>query len=226
MLLVSAPPIGLFAISQPVPGPERGAARMNAALPQPAPRDPEPDRDQAGLIAAMAGGDRAALGRLYDALGRPLYALAYRILNDSAEAQDVVHDAFVQLWQKAGEFDPARGSAFTWAATLVRNRAIDRVRMRQRRAEILQESAAEIHPPAADDGTNSADAAWLREKASAVRAALGALAPEQRTAIELAFFSGLTQQQIAAQLNEPLGTIKARIRRGLLKLRERLPAHL
>jgi RNA polymerase sigma-70 factor (ECF subfamily) len=226
MLLTSAPPVGLFAISPPSREGEPEGARMNVAAPQPAPAGSGPEGDPGALIAAMARGDRAALGRLYDSLGRPLYSLAYRILNDAAEAQDVVHDAFLQLWQKAGEFDAARGTAFTWAATLVRNRAIDRVRMRQRRAEILHESAAEIHPPAAEEETSSADAAWLREKAVAVRAALGALAPEQRTAIELAFFSGLTQQEIAAQLNEPLGTIKARIRRGLLKLRERLPAHL
>lgn len=198
---------------------------MSLAVTKPAATGPDPDRDQAGLIAAMARGDRAALGALYDLLGRPLYSLAYRVLNDPTEAQDVVQDAFLQLWQKAADFDPARGSAFTWAATLVRNRAIDRVRMRRRRAEILEQSAAEIQP-ATNSEPDSADAAWLREKATAVRAALGALPAEQRSAIELAFFSGLTQQEIAARLSEPLGTIKARIRRGLLKLRDTLPSQL
>lgn len=225
MLLASAPPLGLFAISPPSPEAEPRPARMSVAATKPEASGPDPERDQAGLVAAMARGDRAALGSLYDLLGRPLYSLAYRVLNDPAEAQDVVQDAFVQLWQKAADFDPARGSAFAWAATLVRNRAIDRVRMRRRRAEILQESAAEIHPPT-HDAPDSADAAWLREKAAAVRAALGALPAEQRAAIELAFFSGLTQQEIADQLKEPLGTIKARIRRGLLKLRDTLPAQL
>lgn len=186
----------------------------------------DPARQQAELVAAMAAGDRAALGRLYDLLGRPLYSLAYRVLNDSAEAQDIVHDVFIQLWQKAADFDPARGTVFAWAATLVRNRSIDRVRMRQRRAEILHDSATDIHPPAAGDEADSADTLWLQEKATAVRAALGALAPDQRRAIELAFFGGLTQQQISEQLQEPLGTIKARIRRGLLKLREALPSRL
>lgn len=186
----------------------------------------DPARLQAQLVMAMAGGDKQALGRLYDLLGRPLYSLAYRVLNDSAESQDVVHDVFIQLWQKAADFDPDRGSVFAWAATLVRNRSIDRVRMRQRRAEILHDSAADIHPPVAGDDGDSGDTLWLQEKAAAVRSALGALAPDQRRAIELAFFGGLTQQQISEQLQEPLGTIKARIRRGLLKLREALPSRL
>jgi len=187
----------------------------------------EPAREHAGLLQAMARGDKAALARLYDLLSRPLYALALRVTSDAAEAQDVVQDVFLQLWHKAADYSPARGSVFSWAATLTRNRAIDRVRMRKRRSEIVQTSAADIYggDTGASDAT-SADQLWVAEKATAVRQALSSLAPEQKAALELAYFSGLTQQEIAARLQEPLGTVKARIRRGLMKLREILSARL
>jgi RNA polymerase sigma-70 factor (ECF subfamily) len=183
-------------------------------------------REHAALLEAMARGDKTALARLYDLLAKPLYSLAFRVLNDAGESQDVVQDVFLQMWHKAATYDTSRGSVFAWAATLTRNRAIDRVRMRKRRAELLAESAPDLQPAAVGNDTDSAGSLWLREKAGAVRTALAALAPDQQKAIELAFFSGLTQQEIAARLNEPLGTIKARIRRGLLKLREILPARL
>jgi RNA polymerase sigma-70 factor (ECF subfamily) len=183
-------------------------------------------RQQAELLRAMARGDKSALAGLYDSLGKPLYSLAYRVLNDASEAQDVVQDVFLQMWNKAATYDTSRGSVFGWAATLTRNRAIDRVRMRKRRAELLAESAQDLQPAAAAGDGDSAASLWIREKAGAVRSALTQLAPDQQKAIELAFFSGLTQQEIAAKLDEPLGTIKARIRRGLLKLRETLPGLL
>lgn len=182
--------------------------------------------EQATLLAAMARGDKTALARLYDSLAKPLYSLAFRVLNDASESQDIIQDVFLQLWHKAGDYDTSRGSVFSWAATLTRNRAIDRVRMRKRRDELLADSAGELQPAASTGDTDSAGSLWAQEKAGAVRTALTRLAPDQRTAIELAYFSGLTQQEIAARLNEPLGTIKARIRRGLLQLRETLPARL
>lgn len=201
---------------------------MRPAMPTPGMDEPptDPARHHAELAAAMARGDKAALGKLYDLLAKPLYSLALRVTGDAAEAQDVVQDVFLQLWHKATDYQPERGSYFSWAATLTRNRALDRIRMRKRRAEIVQESAPDIHPPAHAGETDSADALWLREKAGAVRHALTSLGDEQRTAIELAFFRGLTQQQIAEQLGEPLGTVKARIRRGLLRLRETLASRL
>jgi RNA polymerase sigma-70 factor (ECF subfamily) len=183
-------------------------------------------RGQAELLAAIARGEKTALAALYDSLSRPLYSLAYRILGDDAETKDVVQDVFLQIWRKAGTFDPARGSVFGWAATLTRNRAVDRVRMRKRRAEILAESAADLQPSPLSGNLDSGASLWHQEKARAVRSALGQLAPEQQKAIELAFFSGLTQLQISAKLNEPLGTVKARIRRGLLKLKETLSSQL
>jgi RNA polymerase sigma-70 factor (ECF subfamily) len=183
-------------------------------------------REQAALLAAMARGDKAALARLYDTLAKPLYSLAFRVTSDATESQDIIQEVFLQLWHKAAAYDTGRGSVFSWAATLTRNRAIDRVRMRTRRAELLAASAADLLPAAPAGAADSAGSLWLQEKAGAVRAALGQLAPDQRKAIELAYFSGLTQEEIAARLNEPLGTIKARVRRGLLKLREILPSRL
>jgi RNA polymerase sigma-70 factor (ECF subfamily) len=183
-------------------------------------------REQARLVAAMARGDKTALASLYDQLAGPLYSLAIRMLGDAGEAQDLVQDIFLQLWRTADTYETGRGSVFSWAATLIRNRAIDRIRMRQRRGELLAQAAPDLQPAAPGGDTDSAGSLWLREKADAVRAALAELPGDQRQAIEFAYFSGLTQQEISARLNEPLGTIKARIRRGLLKLRDRLPARL
>lgn len=224
MLLATTRPFALLEIAPTW----RGAAscgRMTNALPVQSAGDDQ-GREQARLLAAMARGDKTALARLYDSLSRPLYSLALRVLNDTSEAQDIVQDVFLQMWQKAASYDTSRGSVFGWAATLTRNRAIDRVRMRTRRAELLAESAPELQPNSPAGDADSAASLWVQEKAAAIRTALTQLAPDQQQAIELAFFSGLTQQQIAARLNEPLGTIKARIRRGLLKLRETLPARL
>lgn len=214
----------LFAVSSPRREPER-VARMTKPDSSPSAGD-EQSQEQARLLAAMAKGDKSALGRLYDSLSRPLYSLAFRIINDNAEAQDIVQDVFLQIWQKASTYDTSRGSVFGWAATLTRNRAIDRVRMRKRRTELLAESAPDLQPAPLSGDLDSGASMWIREKATAVRNALGQLAPDQQKAIELAFFSGLTQLQIADKLNEPLGTIKARIRRGLLKLKETLPTRL
>lgn len=183
-------------------------------------------QEQARLLAAMAIGEQAALAQLYDSLAKPLYSLAFRVLNNASEAQDVVQDVFVQLWKKASSYEQSRGSVFSWAVTLTRNRAIDRVRMRKRRAELLAESAPDIQPMNLNGGHDSAHSLWLQEKAEAVRGALAQLGPDQQKAIELAYFSGLTQQEIAVTLKAPLGTIKARIRRGLRQLREIIPFHL
>ncbi|WP_164976118.1 sigma-70 family RNA polymerase sigma factor [Oleiharenicola lentus] len=189
------------------------------------PNGDDRQQEQARLVAAMAKGDKQAMAALYDQLSGPLYSLAIRMLGDATEAQDLTQDIFIQLWRTAASYDAGRGSVFSWAVTLTRNRAIDRIRMRQRRSEILSTAAPDLQPAPAGEA-DSAGSLWLREKSAAVRAALAELAPDQQEAIELAFFGGLTQQEIAQRLKEPLGTIKARIRRGLLKLKDRLPARL
>lgn len=203
----------------------RGRLHMIDAAQNPSPGEREQEDNR--LMLRMARGDRTAFAELYDRFSRPLYATALRVVNDASEAQDIVHDAFIALWEKAASFDTTRGSPFAWAVTLVRNRAIDRVRMRRRRSELLAESAPEDLGYDEDSAAAGAgEFAALGDDASAVRAAVATLPPEQKRALELAFFSGLTQQQIAEQLREPLGTVKARIRRGLLKLRDSLPRRL
>jgi RNA polymerase sigma-70 factor (ECF subfamily) len=199
---------------------------MSSVSLQPEPLEPR-ERVDARLMQRIAQRDHQALGELYDRFSRPLFATAMRVLRDSTDAQDVVHDAFVTLWEKAATFDTARGSAFSWAVTLVRNRSIDLVRMRRRRAELLAKSVPDDLGYIEESPTNSGgETAALDDEARAIRAAVGALPLEQKRALELAFFGGLTQEEISQKLSEPIGTVKARIRRGLLKLRESLARRL
>jgi RNA polymerase sigma-70 factor, ECF subfamily len=205
---------------------DRGT-RMNMIGAAPTPPPGERQQEDSRLMSRMAQGDKAAFAEIYDRFSRPLYATALRVVNDATEAQDIVHDAFIALWEKAASFDTNRGSPFAWAVTLVRNRAIDRVRMRRRRSELLADSApADLGYEENAPGSGADETAALGDQAHVVRAAVATLPVEQKRALELAFFSGLTQQQIAEQLREPLGTVKARIRRGLLKLRDSLPHRL
>ena len=176
---------------------------------------------EAELLQRVAAGDEPAFGELYDRLAPVLFSLALRILQDAALAEDVVQEVFLQIWDRAGQYDPGLGKPLSWAATLTRNKAIDRVRAGERRnrrtAEAGLDQQARQENSITPDGT-----AHFQETAQAVRLAMGRLPAEQRRAIELAFFDGLTQTQIATELGLPLGTVKARIRRGLLQLREEL----
>lgn len=201
---------------------------MSSAPIEPDSSDTRREGEDADLIKRVALGDRDAFAAIYDRYSRPLFSIALRVLNDSREAEDIVHDVFISLWNKAGDFEAERGTAFGWCVTLTRNRAIDRVRARKRRGELLTQSApADLgYDENQADNVDSGDMLWQKEKAIVVREALENLPPEQRSALQLAYFSGLTQQEIAARLREPLGTVKARIRRGLLRLRELLPQGL
>jgi len=139
----------------------------------------------------------------------------------------VVHDVFLTLWENAASFDSARGAAFSWAVTLTRNRAIDRLRSRSNRARLLGNSIPSDLGYDAEGGfVGGDDLAQLGDRAAAVRSALADLPADQKKALELAFFSGLTQKEIADKLSEPIGTVKARIRRGLIKLRDLLAHRL
>jgi RNA polymerase sigma-70 factor, ECF subfamily len=179
------------------------------------------EESQAQLLLRVAAQDAQALAEFYVLTAKPLFSLAVRILGDVSEAEEVIQDVFVQIWKNAPSFDPLLGPAFHWALSITRHRSIDRLRARQRRARLIEnlETDAAANAPAsagADQDTLAAD------DTAAVRATLGTLPAEQRRVIEMAFFGGLTHQDIAKALNEPLGTIKARIRRGLLKLRDSL----
>jgi len=183
------------------------------------------EESQAQLLHRIAGQDRQALAEFYDQTAGTLFSTAVRILGDAHEAEEVIQDAFLQIWGKAATFDTALGAPFYWALSITRNRAIDRLRARQRRVRL----ADELHEFAAADSAQSAQpfrSEFSQEDLAKVRAAVGGLPGDQRQAIEMAFFGGMTHSEIAEALHEPLGTIKARIRRGMLKLRETLQAYL
>jgi RNA polymerase sigma-70 factor (ECF subfamily) len=173
------------------------------------------------LIQRIANGDQAAFAALYDRLSPILYSMALRMMNDAVEAEDVLQDGFVYIWQRANTFDASRGSPISWTITIVRHKAIDRLRVRLR-GERLRERASASPELASDKDDQSAVEPFLREQRAQVKSALAKLPGEQREALQLAFFSGLTHQQIAAKIATPLGTVKARIRRGLLQLRQLL----
>ncbi len=184
----------------------------------------KPDREsenelEAQLIARIADGDESAFVALYERFAGSLYAMAQRILHDTKEAEDVLQEGFTYIWRKAPTFDPNRSSPFAWAVMVTRNKAIDRLRARQRleklRGKVMDEGEYLYH-----DSISAADESAIRDRARFVRSALRNLPEEQRQSVELAFFGGFTHEQIAERLGTPLGTIKARIRRGLLRLRD------
>jgi len=177
------------------------------------------------LVARAAGGDERAVGLLYDRYAAVLYAVAYRIVGQRADAEEVVVEAFAQAWRDAPRFEAARGSVAGWLTTIARSRALDLVRARSRRERITAAAAADRPdtPPAM--GNLRADPAGSldqEERRRQVRRALDTLSPSQRQAIELAYFEGLSQSEIAERLQEPLGTVKTRVRLGMQKLREML----
>ena len=181
------------------------------------PERTQTDSADARLLDAIARGDDSAFAALYDRYSPILYGLLLRIVRDRPEAEDVLQEVFLQVWQQAANFDAARGRPFTWLVTLARSRAIDRLRSRDSR-----ERAAQAATRDAVEGTGEAAGADLfrAEQSEVVRGALAAIPEEQRRALLLAYFEGLTQTEIAARLGQPLGTIKTRMRSGMQKLRE------
>jgi RNA polymerase sigma factor (sigma-70 family) len=168
------------------------------------------------LVALVARSDDDALAALYDRYGRVAYGLALRILRDAALAQDAVQEAFLQAWRQASSFDAARAKPSTWLLTLVHRRSVDLVRREQRRrAEPIEDVPQEL-------GEATDDEAALRERRQIVQHALRRLPPDQREALELAYYGGYTQSQLAERLGVPLGTIKSRMFGGLTRLRELL----
>ena len=182
------------------------------------------------MIERIGRGDQTAFGALYDRLNGPLYSLALRMLGDAGDAQDALQDVFLQIWSRARTYDPEQSSVFSWTVLLTRSRVIDRLRARGRRLRVLVASTdVEADRTEAADASTAesvADTADKNDEAARVRSILSNLPSEQREAIELAFFTHLTHHEIAARLGQPLGTVKAQIRRGLLKLRERLRTQL
>ena len=172
------------------------------------------------LLKRTGEGDRRSFEQIYERYSGVLFSTAYRILNDQTAAEDVIQDVFVQIWEKAPLYDATRGKPLTWAVTMTRNKAIDRLRSQQRRNRLRDEM--ETHASIFEEFSDrsSLDEVQTAEKGELIRQAVRQLSKEQRQAIELAFFSGLSQSEIAEKIGEPLGTIKARIRRGMMKLKE------
>jgi RNA polymerase sigma-70 factor, ECF subfamily len=179
--------------------------------------------DDGELVAQAARGDERAVGRLYDRYGAVLYAVAYRIVGQRADAEEVVLEAFAQAWRDAPRFEAGRGSVAGWLTMIARSRALDLVRARSRRERITASAAAdrpETSPAMGDFRADPARALDHDERRRQVQQALSLLSPPQRQAIELAYFEGLSQSEIAERLQEPLGTVKTRVRLGMQKLRE------
>jgi RNA polymerase sigma factor (sigma-70 family) len=169
------------------------------------------------LVALAARSEQSALAELYDRFGRPAYGLALRILRDESLAEDAVQEAFLALWHTAARFVPERGKASTWILTLVHRRAVDIVRREERRrADALEQGPEQESREAVDEE------AWLRLQRERVQDALRKLPDQQREAIELAYYGGFTQSELAERLGQPLGTIKSRMFGGLARLRELL----
>ena len=181
---------------------------------------------EAQLVRRVARGDHEAFGTLHDHYAKPLYSFTVGIINDPWEAQDVLQEAFLKIWEKAPLFDETEGRPFSWAATVARNTAIDRLRARQRERRVFDEDNADsVEVDETLDLTHPVEHI-RRDQAAHIRAAVSELPDHQRRPIELAFFEELTHLEIAEVLAEPLGTIKARIRRGILRLRDELAGRI
>jgi RNA polymerase sigma-70 factor, ECF subfamily len=171
------------------------------------------------LIALIARGEPGALRSFYDAVSGRAMAIALRILGSAAEAEEVVQDTFVEIWRRASEYRAERGAPAAWVAAMARSRAIDRLRERGRADKAARAIALE---PQRDPDPLPSESAARREERARVRAALAALPAEQRRAVELAYFEGLTQSEIARATGDALGTVKTRIRLGMEKLADSL----
>jgi RNA polymerase sigma-70 factor, ECF subfamily len=174
--------------------------------------------DDASVVKRIADGDEAALAILYDRWSQAVYSLIAHLLKDADGAEDVVEETFWQVWQRASSYDASRGTVRTWILTIGRSRALDRVRSRKRNREDFTTDLTLVRDPRSDPAQEAEGA----ERRQLVYSALSELPEEQRRALELAYFRGLTQAEISEFLGEPLGTIKTRMRLGMQKLRDRL----
>lgn len=183
------------------------------------------ETSEAELLVRISRGDQEAFGQFYDRLSGCLFSFAMRILRNETAAEDVLQEVFLQIWERASTYNPELGKPLTWAVTLVRYRAIDRIRANQRGQNLIEAATREFG--LATQFAGSADGAMMgRETAERVRGAMAKLPADHRQAIEMAFFGGLSQTEIAAALGAPLGTVKTHIRRGMLQLRDALDADL
>jgi RNA polymerase sigma-70 factor (ECF subfamily) len=184
-------------------------------------KNPEVSLD-ATLVSRLLQRDVSAFEQLYDRHSRAIYGLVLRILQQAGTAEEVVQDVFLQLWRNAGQYDSSRGPFVPWLFTLARNRALDTLRLKSERQRRREDQTEDLPPVAsAPEYEKQLDE---KRRAEKVRALMASLNPQQKRAIELAYFEGLSHSEIAASLKEPLGTVKSWIRNGLLRLKEGLQA--
>ena len=181
---------------------------------------PVPEQEWATLVQSIAAGDQLALHALYERAHRIVFTLIMRLTADRETAEELTIDVFHDVWRRASHYDAANGTVLGWIMNQARSRAIDRLRFENRKKRV---NGADVQP-LAEAAADPRDVIELREQGEALRAALAALTPDERQAIETTFFAGLTHAEAAARLNQPLGTIKTRIRSGLHKLRHALAA--
>jgi RNA polymerase sigma-70 factor (ECF subfamily) len=172
--------------------------------------------NDSALLAGIRSGDESAMAALYDRYSSVVYSVALRVLTDTAAAEDVLQEVFMQLWRNPGRFDASRGALAPWLAVITRNRAIDMLRKRHPETDI-DDVIVSVQPDMAGDAERS-------RAVEKVRGVLGGMPVPQRTALEMAYFEGLTHTEIAAKTGEPLGTVKTRIRSGLIALRKAFEA--
>lgn len=204
--------------------PQPGTWREHS--PQVMPQHLSTSATDADLLKRLALGDERALAALYDRHSATAYSLARAIVRDANDAEEVVAEAFAQMWRTAASFDAGRGSVAGWVTTIVRTRALDLIRAQRRRARVLDDAALTVNDEAisgAPSGADTPDRDVERAEAAAlVRRSLAELPTPQRRVLELAYFGGMSQSEIAEFLKEPLGTVKTRMRAGLEKLRNAL----
>ena len=179
----------------------------------------DPGQDLARLIQAAGRGDQHSFAELYDAAGSRVHGLVLRVLRDHAQAEEVTQEVFLQVWRTAASFNPARGSALSWLLTLAHRRAVDRVRSAAAQSRRDQDYESLQAQTPFDSTAELAERRW---EAARVRSALDGLTQPQRSAVELAFYDGLTHREVSERLGVPLGTAKTRIRDGLRRMRDQL----
>lgn len=181
--------------------------------------NPEPD-EEVILVRRVQSGDFVAIEQLYERYSRQTFGLALKILNNSEAAEDAIQEAFLRFWKQPNSYDPERGRFITWLLSVVHNLCIDQLRRKRHNVVSLDQQETQEHLNyLADDKVAVEDEVWLGMQRVAIQQALSTLPVEQRSVIELAFFKGLTHNEIAAETGQPLGTVKSRIRQGLLKLK-------
>jgi len=190
-----------------------------SVLPQDA-VEPEGDNNLSLLIDRISDGDQMALSSLYDRTSSLVFGLALRILADRSAAEEVFLDVYKQIWRQASSYNSERGAPIAWILTITRSRALDRIRAHKRDQKLKEQFTVE--PQTDYTSSDPEKDLELSERAAIVRSALCALPPEQREVIELAYYCGLSHTEIATRLSQPLGTVKTRVRLGMIKLRELL----